>query len=263
MVENHIEKTSLPRLYKRYNRLFLGEGVFETMLVKQRKIVHADLHWQRMSQSALFLGIPFALSLEEWMAKITALVKQEGCVQGVIKVILFPIVEERGLVVSAQESEIVWQFFEYSSPANSTSLLSLPWYRDSNNPLYRHKTLSYLENIHAKRYAQKMGKGDVIIFDQNDYILETSCSNIFLIIEDVLYTPSTHLAILPGIERQVTIDKARRNGIACKEACLTREHLYRASAVFVTNSLVGLLPVYHIDNTTYNLEHPIYQLLKR
>ena len=35
------------------DRFFLGEGLFETMRVVNQQVIYADLHWQRLGQSAL------------------------------------------------------------------------------------------------------------------------------------------------------------------------------------------------------------------
>lgn len=248
---------------KYYNRLFLGEGLFETMAVKDGRIMHADLHWQRMNDSANALAIPFHLSLTDWLTQLSSVIKQENCQNGVIKAILIPITEKRGLSVSVDTSEIIWQVFESEVSQGPVTLISLPWHRDSNNPLYRHKTLSYLENIQAKHYALSKGRDDVLVFDQHGYLLEASSANIFLVIGGTLYTPSLNLSILPGIMRQLIIDKAKIRGLLCIEENLTQDHLCQADSLFLTNSLMGLLPVQKFDEQDYAIDHIVYQLLKR
>lgn len=250
-------------LPKRYSRLLLGEGLFETMSVCNGQVVHAELYWQRLSHSAKLLKIPFHLSLADWLSQLSHIINQEKLEQGVVKAILIPIAEQRGIVVYSENSDIIWQVYEPSASKKSVSLLSLPWHRDSNNPMYRHKTLSYFDNIQAKRYAQSMARDDALIFDQHGHVLETSSANIFMVIHGDLYTPSLSLAILPGIKRHIILEQAKDLGFACFEQCLTRDHLHQADAIFLTNSLIGLLPVHQLDERYYDIEHTIYQLLKR
>lgn len=108
-----------------------------------------------------------------------------------------------------------------------------------------------------------MGKEDALIFDHQDNILETSSANIFLVINGELYTPSLSQAVLPGIMRQVIIEQAHGHGLICFEDCLTREHLLQAEAVFLTNSIIGCMPVRSFDEHQYDINHSFYQLLNR
>jgi branched-subunit amino acid aminotransferase/4-amino-4-deoxychorismate lyase len=250
-------------LNKGYNRLFLGEGLFETMCVKHGEVANAKKHWQRMNNSACQLSIPFPLSLSDWLSQLNQAIACSNCQNGIVKVILLPLSEKRGLNVTADGCEIFWQIYESESLAKAWSLVSLPWLRDSNNPVYRHKTLSYIENIQAKRYALAKGRDDVIIFDNNGYVLETSAANVFMILDGELYTPSLNLSILPGVMREVFLEKARSLGLSCHETVLSRYHLQKAEAIFITNSVLGFLPVHQIDDQVYPVEHEIYQLLKR
>ena len=48
------------------DRIFLGEGLFETILIDQQRPCYSSLHWQRMRQAATLLGISFEVSFDLW-----------------------------------------------------------------------------------------------------------------------------------------------------------------------------------------------------
>ncbi len=263
MIHNDSIEAQTKGLKTRYSRLLLGEGLFETMAICNARVAHAELHWQRMNNSAKVLKIPFQTSLADWLSKISEKLALEKCERGIVKVILIPISEKRGLAASAEYSDILWQIYESDMPSKPVNLLSLPWYRDSNNPMYRHKTLSYMDNILAKRYAQSMGSDDGLFYDQSEQVLEATSANIFAVINRELYTPSLNQAVLPGIMRKLIMDRAKKQGIPCFEQKLTRDDLAQADALFLTNSLIEILPVKQFDGQKYDVKHAIYQLLRR
>ena len=249
--------------FEQYGRLFLGEGLFETMLATDGEVCDADRHWQRMKHSATELSIPFHMSLSEWQDHATKCLLENEKKAGIIKAILLPLTNERGLLAQAEQSEIIWQCHPKKMAKSPIDLMAAPWHRDSDNPIYKHKTLSYIDNIQAKKAAARLAKDDTVFFDQHGNILETTSANIFLVIGGKLFTPSLDLAILPGIRRQTIINEAANNGVECIEGRFTRDHLSQAEAVFLTNSVIGLVSVSSFETHAYNTQHEIYQLLKR
>lgn len=67
------------------DRIFLGEGLFETLKVESGKPCCAYLHWQRLSDSAQKLSIPFDLSFEHWLEHLLHKIKGDNLYHGGIK----------------------------------------------------------------------------------------------------------------------------------------------------------------------------------
>jgi para-aminobenzoate synthetase/4-amino-4-deoxychorismate lyase len=110
--------------------------------------------------------------------------------------------------------------------------------RSSRDPLCRHKTTrrSFLEDEHA-RVASISGAREVIFINENNQICEGSFTNVFVKKDGVLYTPPLSCGVLPGIFRAVLL----ANGEA-QERVLTPDDVYSADALYVGNSLRGLIP---------------------
>ena len=70
------------------DRVFLGEGLFETLRVDNGRCCYPRQHWQRLQQSALALNIPFEIRLAAWLEHLLDAIKTSGVQQGGIKVLL-------------------------------------------------------------------------------------------------------------------------------------------------------------------------------
>ncbi len=87
----------------------------------------------------------------------------------------------------------------------------------------------------------------MLITDETGEILETDKANVFAVIDGVLLTPPADGRLLPGTTRAAVMRAAREHGIRVGQKPLTLDELASASEVFVTNAVVGVLPVTAID----------------
>src|SRR5690606_10040022 len=85
------------------DRIFLGEGLFETLRVAHGKPCYPKLHWQRLQNAASFLGIPFDLSFDTWLRKLVQCIKINAMPNGGIKVLLSSGSAPRGLLKKSKE----------------------------------------------------------------------------------------------------------------------------------------------------------------
>ncbi len=78
---------------------------------------------------------------------------------------------------------------------------------------------------------------------RNGIITEGSSSNVFIVKDNVLYThPATNL-ILRGITRQIVCQLAKAVGLAVKEETFLVEALHQADEVFITSTMMEVMPV--------------------
>ena len=163
------------------SRLFLGEGLFETMRFDQQGVWAVQRHWERISSAASALNIPFSVSLTQWRNILHQMVRNTRYSSGGIKAILVNGSAPRGLDNIAEASDLFIQAFQHSPNPSPVRLISAPWVRDANNPVYQYKSINYLEAIQARRYAQSNGAEDVLFRDMKGYVTETSTANLFMI----------------------------------------------------------------------------------
>lgn len=116
-----------------------------------------------------------------------------------------------------------------------------------------HKTGNYLENQIALKKANNEGFDDALFLNVNGDIAETSKSNIFLVSDGILLTPSIESGILPGIVRAWVLRYAKECGYSTLEVFIDEIILSDADEVFVTNSVIGIEKVALIKNEEKNL----------
>ncbi len=96
------------------------------------------------------------------------------------------------------------------------------------------------------RASEQAGLGpdeQLLILDAGGDVLETDRANVFAVVDGVLRTPPADGRLLPGITRAAVLRLAARDGIPASEAPCSTRLLLRASEVFVTNSVHGIMPV--------------------
>lgn len=88
------------------------------------------------------------------------------------------------------------------------------------------------------------------------YISEGTMSNLFFIKDETLFTPSLASGCLPGTRRQLTLDLAWSLQIPTCEGLYPFSTLLLADEIFMTNALMGIMPVRQVDDFPF----PIAQL---
>ncbi|HEV2898038.1 MAG TPA: aminotransferase class IV family protein [Pseudaminobacter sp.] len=110
---------------------------------------------------------------------------------------------------------------------------------DANDPLLRHKTTRRAIYDAARAEFPREEADEVILLNQHGQVCEGTITNVFADMGDgVLLTPSLRCGLLPGVLRGELLESGR-----AKEAALTEDDLRRTKALFVGNSLRGLIRV--------------------
>ena len=103
-----------------------------------------------------------------------------------------------------------------------------------------------INNILAKIEANHAEVDDAIMLDLDGFVAETNATNIFMIKNNVVYTPFAK-ACLPGITRALIIQLCQENNISIFEKDISVTELYNADEVFTTGTMGELASVEEID----------------
>ncbi|MBW2010457.1 MAG: aminodeoxychorismate synthase component I [Deltaproteobacteria bacterium] len=116
------------------------------------------------------------------------------------------------------------------------------------SPLADYKTLNYLYYFLAGKWAKFQGADEALIMNPDNTVSETNTANILLIKDKTVIRPvSTH--VLPGIMEGAVCELLIQWGYRIENNPLLPEELYSADQVFITNSLIGAVPILSIDKT--------------
>lgn len=194
--------------------LFFGEGVFTTAKFIDGQIEYLSDHLERLQAHAAVLG--FSVDIEP------------------LRNIQSPFDVAKVKIIALRDMEPLVQISECPLPPESPRLCVYP--EPVLMPLARLKTISYLDRLWLKRFAEKRGFYDCITTDDKGYILETSRANIFWIEGDTLYYPDPELPYLFGIQLKNIIKEARMKTKAVKAKI---EDIPKNAAIYICNCLIG------------------------
>lgn len=219
-----------------------GEGLFEIVRVRRGRPFRLRAHLARLEAGAVTLGIARRESEDEIVRSVEALLERWSARDGVLRIVLTAgdppelpptliatILPPRPVPQAARERGVT---VEVAGPRQSPA-----------SPLPRLKSLNYLERTLARRTAESHGHFEALFVDPAGHVAEGAQSNIFWARGDLLRTPARSLGILPGVMRNIVIELAAATGVRVKEGSYPLSDLYAADEAFLTNALVGVLPV--------------------
>jgi len=238
-----------------FDRGFMyGDGAFETVRSYRRCPFRAAAHWRRLARSLERLGIPAPLTSSELDEVCASVLDANRLSDAVLRVRVSRGVGLRGpgtafessptVVVTATEfNGLDESFYTRGAEVVMSSVRRIP---DVCLPCEA-KSANYLNSILARRDAEAAGAYESIMLNLDGNVAEATASNVFLVAHDMCRTPDVASGILPGITRETVIECAAAAGCAVEEAPCTVADLRAADEVFLTNSVIELVPVRSID----------------
>ncbi len=231
-----------------------GDGIFETFRSYGRTPFKLDEHIERMRHSAKRLMIAFEYTNTEIAETIKTLTDKNNIQDAYIRITLSRGEGSGALQMSdSLRSTILIQvktFTPYDMKLydEGMSLAVSDCRRSTSCPISRHKSTNLLKSILLKEEANKKATHETIILNTDGYVAECIVSNIFMISGGSVITPSLDTNILPGITRRTVLDICKESSIPTGEERFKVETLLNADEVFITNSLMEIIPVSKIDD---------------
>ena len=238
-----------------YDRgLQYGDGVFETMAVRAGTIPLWPYHWQRLLEGCqrLALPVPDQSQLENEWQQLAA--EQD---KAVIKIIYSRGSGGRGYQypekVEATRIVLRYPWRDYAAENTQQGVnVRLCSTRLSANPLLAGiKHLNRLEQILARNEWQNANCVEGLMTNQQNQVIDGTMSNVFIVKNAVLMTPSLTSAGVAGVMRRLILQIAETRDLSCKIQDLTLQDINTADEMFICNSLFGIWPVKQFEQQTY------------
>ncbi len=226
----------------------LGDGLFETLRIHKQKILFCQEHWQRLFESAQYFSLHFPYSLDDILQQSNLVIAKNQINEGILRWTLSRGIPTQRLALQSEQTQLLIETLPLPPQIQSWKIGFCSWTRSADCPLFRHKTLSYLENLKALDEGRSKQLDEVIFCSERQILLEGTRSHLFWVKNQKVYTPSLNLAILRGITRKQIIDKLDAQKIEVIETMATKSELFAAESIFMTNSLWGVIPVSHLEN---------------
>lgn len=235
-----------------------GDGVFETLLVREGRPCLLEAHLARLTQSAKMLDLP-APDLQAWQAAATLAAGRwatdhDG--EGVLRLVYSRGRECGGpptayvtvgaladRVARVRRDGLAAITLDRGLPVGASDM---PWLAAGA------KTLSYAVNMAALRHAERHGAGDVIFVSSDGYVLEGPRSTVVIATEGadgqpLLLTPPPWYPILRGTTQQALFEVARNKGYDCDFRALKPADLLTAQGVWLVSSITLAARVHTLD----------------
>ena len=233
-----------------------GDGVFETIAVKEKILEFWKQHYQRLNKGCKILKIkcPSGIFLKK---EVNKFIKKSKKNKFVLKIIISRGIGGRG----------------YNPPRNSKPTRILGIYNWPNYPktnfkkgikigicktristqpyLSEIKHLNRLEQIIARSEWQTKTISESIMLDLNANVIEGTMSNIFGVKKNIFYTPIIKFAGIEGIMRGIILKLLKKNKEKYIIKKITLKEFLKFDEIFMCNSIFGIWPVVKISKKKF------------
>ncbi|HLD87857.1 MAG TPA: aminotransferase class IV [Candidatus Omnitrophota bacterium] len=218
-------------------------GVFETMRARQGRIIFCDEHLRRLSDGLKCLGLEDPLSRRRWKTVLHRLLEQGPCAHSRVRILVWR--EGRCLRYAAM-------VLKYEPPSMSQyrrgiRVVTAATRRRASLRHARVKSLDYFLFADAYQRAAALGFDEALLLNAQGHVFEASRANIFVLHNGVLLTPPLGSGCLDGIMRGRVIRQALRHKIPVRERSLTAKDVIHSDGAFITNALIGVMPLASVD----------------
>ena len=253
------------------NRAFLyGDSVFETLRIIDNKIVFWEDHYFRLMSSMriIRLDIPDNYTpdfLQKNILELHKMVSKNGHSRIRINVFRF---SEGKYAPDNNKSSFMISCNEISSPEfkinNGKYVVDL--YKDyylDNQLISSIKTNNKIINVVASIYAKENGLNNCVLLNKDKMVAEFINSNIFIIKNHQIFTPTIKSGCLNGVLRKNLINILKKSSYSISERDISTFDLTQSDEVFGTNVIQGLFCVTNYRNKIYsnNQSQQIIKLL--
>jgi branched-chain amino acid aminotransferase len=239
-----------------------GSGVFEGARCystpKGSACFRLDAHMRRLQESAKIYRMAYPLDLVGWQNAVLDTIRANRMAACYIRPILYRGYETLGvnpLTCPVDAAILLWEWGAYlgqEALEQGVDVKVASWSRMAPNtlPAMAKSSANYANSGLIKMEALSDGYSEGIALDVFGNVSEGSGQNVFMVRNQVIYTPTLASSILGGITRDSVMTLARDLGYTVTETGLPREALYTADEVFFVGTAAEVTPIRSIDKIT-------------
>ena len=235
-----------------------GDGLFESMRYMNGELKFPDLHIDRVLKGMKILKLENGFHLDSWFLreKVDELARRNKI--GPNARFRLTVFRDSGGLYSPDSNKMAYvlesQSLDESQYTFNNKGLIIDVYDEltkSVNILSNLKTCNSLIYVLAGIFKNQHKLDEVMILNQYGFLCESISSNVFVVYDRKLYTPSLNEGCIGGVMRQVVMRLAIENGIELIEAQVNPDILNEADEVFITNAAKGIQWVMGYNSKRY------------
>lgn len=247
-----------------FDRGFLyGDSVYEVVRTYRGVPFELQAHLARLAGSAALIGMTLQVPLSTLGEEVRRAHAASGNEESYVRVVVTRGGGEIGLDPALAEAPlrvIIAQTLKppgpevYAAGAKIALVAVRRNLRTAVDP--QAKTGNYLNSVMALAEARARGGYEALMLDHRDLVTEGASSNVFMVVSNVILTPSLDVGILHGVTRHVVIEVARKSGLRVLEVPIVEHMLKSADEVFLTSSIREIVPVVQVDDAVIGSGRP-------
>jgi len=238
----------------------LGDGVFETLAVRNGQVRRPARHLDRLFQGLAVLGIA-PPDRTDLTAALDDTVAANALDDGALRLSVSRGPGGRGVATAGAGPPTVLVTAQAGRPPQEplSAVVARDVRRNPKSPTSRIKSLSYLDSVLARREAERRGAGEALLLEARGHLSEASVANVVLDLDGAAVTPPLADGALPGVTRAVLLDAG-----LLAVARVPAPALRRAREIVLINSL-GVRAVVCLDGRAVGTgaDGPLCRRLRR
>jgi branched-chain amino acid aminotransferase len=235
-----------------------GDGIFETMRSQEYKIFRFPDYLERLLNSVKSVNLSLPFSPDEIQMQIENFLRLLKIPDTYIRLTLWrkqpdsfdPLTEMGSNYLVTVRPLVKIPTVLYKK--GISCMIEKKFRKNEFSPISHIKSLSFLENVLYRQQAHLSETKETILLNTSGFLAEASVSNIFFIKNNIIFTPSVSCGIVPGIMRKTVLEITKDLGIEIKQGKYKSSEIKKADEVFLTNTLIEVLPVTKIDDVRIN-----------
>jgi branched-chain amino acid aminotransferase len=237
-----------------------GIGLFETMRAYDGRVFRLQAHLDRLAHSARRLGWVVVPDVAELADNVWQVLRATGGIDARVRLT----VTTGSLHADAADTPRL-TIVATAAPADKypdecytrgVTVIASACRQSHADPTAGHKTTSYFARLASLRAAHAQAAFETLWFTPDEHVAEGAISSLFVVRDEQLRTPPLDTPVLPGITRSAVMDLAVELDIPVREQPLTLGDVLASEEVFLTNSMIELVPVVRIGRDAIGSEKP-------
>lgn len=241
-----------------FDRGFLyGDSIYEVTQTYDHTPFMLNEHLDRLWFSASRLEMPIRLTRDELKFEIAKTLQHLKSKQAYLRIIISRGEGEIGLdpALGANNNLVII--------AKDLSDYPLSWYQEGvgviiadvlRNPIDsldpNVKSGNYLNNVMAMNEAKKRGAFDAVMLNNQGEVTECTTSNIWMIKDGTVFTPTIGSGILSGLTRKKILEICQEHKLAHQQKILTPADLRAADEIFLSSTTKRIVPITRLDEVS-------------
>jgi D-alanine transaminase len=226
-----------------------GDGVYEVVPAYHGKLFRLDEHLTRLENSLAAVRIPNPHDRTQWQTILQSLVAQNGGSDQSVYLQVTRGPAKRDHALPQHPTPTVFAMSNPLIPPAQAVLDQGVAAITLDDIRWQHchiKAISLLPNVLLRQQALEADAAEAILI-RDGLATEGAASNLFVVLDGVIITPSKGPQLLPGITRDLVLELAAQAKIPHQEANIARQDLAHASEIWLTSSTKEILPVTQLD----------------